>query len=647
VSPCLSAGGGSSPATPVTPAPTVNRCDTANTSTEALAIIRECGSINLDLDGLFALGNHSVAAKAEIDKFCKPSCLSAFNTAIRVYSECFPEELQTSISIVNSMCESHDGEYCAWRLRAVDQLTTCDDEDSRNNNQSRCEANTTANRYCRWSNKSSECGVVTTPALLQQACTPCYDRFVFLIARFLRQSFGSNPTPEQLDTLQLAQSMLTIQKNYYCAKHEQTWCQPLVEGLDERVYNIDPRNNVSLATVRENISNVCTSTGKVCLNKVAGAQVDLLREYTDLTYRACMRAAASQRFQSWRVNAETQCISNYRHVYNAVARVAVDLTFMCRKNAQTGNNSWCNPLAHEYVRHPCFSVVEGSKQCNATCATWLAGETTRLGCCWDRFAELSFESQYPDTVGLPVRVAATFDAAPASGRNYTHNPGRSTVEICANVSDNGFNATAARAQISAMCPTVAAVRKELRLVGVRWNRFAANATLKAIMEAALRADMARTLGVAASAVVNGTLAADETQSLTSGAGANASASASASASRRQDSSSTAGTKFDFQLVLDSSDDTAAAGARFDTAKSTNSIQATTTASALTNECSDCVGSPTAAPGETAAPPPTGNLFAAIVGAPADGSTSPPASSGAVGVAASLAGFAAAMLVVVA
>merc|ERR1719487_2485332 len=112
--------------------------------------------------------------------------------------------------------------------------------------------------------------------------------------------------------------------------------------------------------------------------------------------------------------------------------------------------------------------------------------------------------------------------------------------------------------MNSQCPRVEGVRKELRLTGLRWDAISGDAALRSRMEAALRSDVALSLGVDEETITNGTLVRDTTQQLTS-----------SSSSRRQSSGTTNGAKYEFQIAGASQEEAAANAAAFDTAVQQN------------------------------------------------------------------------------
>ena len=583
------------PSTPPPPSPTPASCANAETSPEAQQINASCGSLNVDFSVVFNLQNDTEAANQEIARICSTGCRNALEQAVAAFSECFPVEFRLTLRLLDTMCAVEDGQFCAVRLRAVESLTACS-----TGSRPACEAAP----QCTW--REGECHSTPNAVALRRVCGPCYRRYLIVIGEYLLALAGGNVTREEAATLRLAQRLIVNQQNFFCARVGDTFCLPVLNSVPEEVYALVPNNTLTIAEIRGNLSQVCSPTGKRCLTKVVAAELAIVLDVTQLIYDVCIGSLPPPESE-FRERQERACVDLYQRSFVEVNSRLASVQETCSVNTNSEN---CYVHAHEFVRDPCWTAVTGeSKTCNATCAAWLGNASQSIGCCWDRFQRHFVNTAFPRTELLPPRVAARFPPRPSAPLPFQNrSAGFPLYDVCNRTADNGFQAAATRAAMLLDCPTATPVNKELGLPIVRWNQLANNESLRSRLAAALRRDLARALGVPEGAIVNGTLREDSSVQLTT-------------ASRRQTSSSSA-TKFAFGVQADSQTESQEVADAFDTAVSQGEIDVTTTADIIAQECPDCVGSPTAAPGETAAPPPTGNLFAALVGREATSSPSP-------------------------
>jgi len=354
---------------------------------------------------------------------------------------------------------------------------------------------------------------------------------------------------------------------------------------------------MSLADIDRNLTNTCTVSGRRCLNKAVGAVLTTIDITAEFTAWKCMQERCSNYVFS---NLQSCTARNRRCALAYAATVAVGaatgdmVDFVCARNAA---GAICGSVMHKYLRQDCWSSLASA--CSATCASWLTNNmSAEAGCCIDKYHSVVTSVYSYDTIPGYLRGELNATAVRMAGRKTAKNHPLWGWNVRCNASVSTFNMSQVLYNTRA-CAQAEPVRKALTLRGLRWSKVQSNATLRMSLEVSLRADVARTMGVAADAIVNGTLVNDTTQVLT--------------ISRRQ-STSTAGVKYEFAVVVDSAAEATAAGSTFDTAVNAGTIEVAATAAVLADDCTDCLGSPTAAPGETAAPPPTGpSAFGNVAG----------------------------------
>ena len=468
--------------------------------------------------------------------------------------------------------------------------------DKYNRNQTGCESPT---RWCAFDMNSQKCEFKSTAARLQQVCTPCLDIYINVIFTTLEvgASLGGSPSRAALKLADFTRKALLNQKLFWCGKVGDQWCHVTFSAVDDRAFNFDRTNNMSLAEVQQNLTNTCTVNGRRCLNKVVGAMTNTLADAAEYAAWNCMQESCSNsRFSNLQrcSDRNARCALGYTLIAAVGAATSGVVDFVCSRNAA---DAVCGNVMHKYLRQDCWANL--SSTCSATCASWLMNNmSAEAGCCIDKYHSVVTSVYSYDTIPGYLRGELNATAVRMAGRKTAKNHPLWGWNVRCNASVSTFNMSQVLYNTRA-CAQAEPVRKALTLRGLRWSKVQSNATLRMSLEVTLRADVARTMGVAADAIVNGTLVNDTTQVLT--------------VSRRQ-STSTAGVKYEFAVVVDSAAEATAAGSTFDTAVNAGTIEVAATAAVLADDCTDCLGSPTAAPGETAAPPPTGpSAFGNVAG----------------------------------
>ena len=559
-------------------------------------------------DGIFAvmnIANNTDAALEATASMCSSACVGAMNGLLAAVPQCFAAGKLRLFNLLPRMCTMHDGQSCSIRLRQLPK-TGCE---GFRNNQSGC---TSADRWCAYTAGTGMCHFVATAPRLQQVCTPCFDVYISVfVAIAAAQASGSTSANARslAKQFEYTRQALLNQKLFWCGKVDDQWCQLTYSAVDERAFTTLGSDSMSLADIDRNLTNTCTVSGRRCLNKVVGAvltTIDITAEYTAWK---CMQERCSNSVFS---NLQSCTARNRRCALAYAATVAVGaatgdmVDFVCARNAA---GAICGSVMHKYLRQDCWSSLASA--CSATCASWLTNNmSVEAGCCIDKFHSVVTSVYSYDTIPAYLRSEFNATAVRANGRKAAWNHPLAVMNMRCNVSVPTFNASQVLYN-ARPCAQAEPVRKALALRGLRWSKVQGNATLRMSLEVTLRADVARTMGVAADAIVNGTLVNDTTQALTLSTAATRRQSASASASA---SNWTAGVKYEFAVVTASAAMATAAASSFDAAVNTGAIEVAATAAVLADDCADCLGSPTAAPGETPAPPPTGpNAFSSIAG----------------------------------
>jgi hypothetical protein len=522
-------------------------------------LIAKCGSID-DVSVLVDPSNNTQQATNAIDMFCSQTCQDEVNAIRTEYAGCLTDEHRMVFDVLTISCQRINETTCAQSVHAFDRLD-CSDLDE-------ASCNSTANKSCAWMtdiNGDRSCTAVPTQASLQELCTPCLDKYVFLFGR--------------LQGADMQRPLIAL-KDLICLKSGDRYCLPVFNAIDFSIFDDDPANNATLESINANISAACSDgDSKRCMTKVGLATANVIRFANDDQFRSCL-------VQS---NVST-CVDNWASVERSAVQVEKLLAFTCATN-DAGLR--CLSELHAFIRDPCQQQFETSA-CNETCGQVVTNFTERVGCCADKY--------HPVVAAVinPARIP-TNNGTPPTAANLTweNNAARPFVESCSNAT--GFNATRTREVASTPCVGASnATGKELPLLGLLWSRIQNNTAFQAKLIYSLQTDLAFAIGCGVEQIVNLTLSEDTAQAL------NASVQ-----SRRQSGAST-GTKASFNISGDNDTDATANSNAYDAGRSTLTLPLA--AAAIQEDCGDCVAPPTAAPGQTPAPFSASDLFASLTGA---------------------------------
>eukprot|EP00672_Neobodo_designis_P026124 CAMPEP_0174830166 /NCGR_PEP_ID=MMETSP1114-20130205/2373_1 /TAXON_ID=312471 /ORGANISM="Neobodo designis, Strain CCAP 1951/1" /LENGTH=500 /DNA_ID=CAMNT_0016063953 /DNA_START=1 /DNA_END=1503 /DNA_ORIENTATION=- len=484
------------------------------------------------------------------------------------------------------MCQRWGGDYCANKVRAIADSSSCSDVTSA----TAC----ASNANCEWS--GSSCGPRITTALLEQTCTPCYEAYIS-VARDIHAANLWHPESLPEDS---AEAIVSLRAAYRmtCGRVRGTWCFPLFAGVNPLLIYGLRFNSLDIDTIPGMLSNTCTDVGAACLRRTAQAFDTVMSASANIELRQCLSRA------HWSA-ATTECYSNYKSTVALGKSAAAQYTAVCSRGAGPSQNDWCMPAMHRWSRLSCYS-------CNTTCYTLATTLATDMGCCANHLDRMQSTRVFPSDFPPEYRAGVSFSYA--ERYNTSHNVTLQQLGFFPGC-PSFYNASEVASIVAAgraACPRAPAVSRELPLRGLRWSAISGNATRRAALTAALRTDVALAAGVLVDDVVDAALAEDASQALTV-------------ASRRQ---AVAGTKFTFGIRADTTAAASLAASEFDTAATNGNLRVDSAAAVLAEGCTGCVGSPTAAPGATAAPPATGDFGAALSGASPSGTVTDSATVGA-------------------
>jgi hypothetical protein len=443
--------------------------------------------------------NNTQQATNAINMFCNQTCQDEVNAIRREYAGCLTDEHRMVFDVLTISCQRINGTTCAQRIRAFDRLD-CSDLDE-------ASCSSTANKSCAWMtdiNGDRSCEAVPTQASLQELCTPCLDKFMFLFGR--------------LQGADMQRPLIAL-KDLICVKSGNRYCLPVFNAIDYRTFDIDPANNATLESINANISAACSDgDSKRCMTKVGLATAKVIRFENDDQFRSCLVQSSV-----------STCVNNWVAVERAAVQVEKALAFTCATN-DAGLR--CLSEFHAFIRDPCQQQFKTSA-CNATCGQVVTNFTERAGCCLDKYHRVSVQ------VINPARIPTNKGAAPtAANLTWETNPLRPFNEYCSNAT--GFNATRTRDMASTPCAGASnATRKELPLRGLLWSRIQNNTAFQAKLIYSLQTDLAFAIGCLVDQIVNLTLSEDTAQAL------NASVQP-----RRQSSNASTGTKASFSVSGD-------------------------------------------------------------------------------------------------
>jgi hypothetical protein len=521
----------------------------------------KCGSSE-DVSVLVDPSNNTQQATNAINRFCSQTCQDEINAIRREYPGCLTDEHRMVFDVLTISCQRINGTTCAQRIRAFDQLN-CSDL-----NEASCSS--TANKSCAWMtdiNGDRSCEAVPTQASLQELCTPCLDKFMFLFGR--------------LQGADMQRPLIAL-KDLICVKSGNRYCLPVFNAIDYRTFDIDPANNATLESINANISAACSDgDSKRCMTKVGLATAKVIRFENDNQFRSCLVQTSV-----------STCVNNWVAAERAAVQVEKALAFTCATN-DAGLR--CMSEFHTFIRHPCQQQFKTSA-CNATCGQVVTNFTARAGCCLDKYHRVAAQAINP------ARIPTNKGAAPPAGNlTWETNPMREINDLCANAT--GFNETSNRNMSSTPCAGASnAVRKELPLRGLLWAQIRSNTAFQAKLIYSLQTDLASAIGCLVEQIVNLTLSEDTAQALN------------ASVQPRRQGNASTGTKASFSVSGDNNADATANSNAYDAGRSTLTLPLA--AAAIQEDCSDCVAPPTAAPGQTPAPFSASDLFASLTGADA-------------------------------
>jgi hypothetical protein len=521
----------------------------------------KCGSSD-DVSTLVDPSNNTQQATNSINMFCAQTCQDEVNAIRREYPGCLTDEHRVVFDVLTISCQRINGTTCAQRIRAFDRLD-CSDLDE-------ASCSSTASKSCAWMtdiNGARSCEAVPTQASLQELCTPCLDKFMFLFGR--------------LQGADMQRPLIAL-KDLICVKSGNRYCLPVFNAIDYRTFDVDPANNATLESINANISAACSDgDSKRCMTKVGLATAKMIRFENDDQFRSCLVQTSV-----------STCVNNWVTVERAAVQVENALAFTCATN-DAGLR--CMSEFHTYVRNSCQQQFE-TGVCNATCGQVVTNFTARAGCCLEKYHRVVAEAINP------ARIPTNKGAKPAAAnRTWETNPMRPINNLCANAS--GFNETRNRELSSAPCAGVSnTVRKELPLRGLLWAYIHNNTEFQAKLISSLQTDLASVIGCGVEQIVNLTLSEDTAQALN------------ASVQTRRQSGASTGTKASFSISGDNNADATANSNAYDTGRSTLTLPLS--AAAIQEDCGDCVAPPTAAPGQTPAPFSASDLFVSLTGADA-------------------------------
>mmetsp|Transcript_21674 Transcript_21674/g.67298 ORF Transcript_21674/g.67298 Transcript_21674/m.67298 type:complete len:676 (-) Transcript_21674:151-2178(-) len=548
------------------------------------AVNASCGAdVRASLELFFMFNVSTPAARAAVDTMCSASCQAAYKAFVDAYAPCGNDGAARGLKAVTTMCQRWGGDYCAYKLRAIADLD--------------CVATTevacTTNSFCQWT--GANCTSSNSAAVLEQVCTPCYEAFISVMQDVpaghgaytgVFQNIRAAGIPVAPGPSHVPPVFVRLQHGLVCSKVRNTFCFPIFANLDWRLYKLlNPINTLPIEDIPGILSNTCTDVGAACLRRTAQAFDTVMSASANIELRQCLSRA------HWSA-ATTECYSNYKSTVALGKSAAAQYTAVCSRGAGPSQNDWCMPAMHRWSRLSCYS-------CNTTCYTLATTLATDMGCCANHLDRMQSTRVFPSDFPPEYRAGVSFSYA--ERYNTSHNVTLQQLGFFPGC-PSFYNASEVASIVAAgraACPRAPAVSRELPLRGLRWSAVSGNATRRAALTAALRTDVALAAGVLVDDVVDAALAEDASQALTV-------------ASRRQ---AVAGTKFTFGIRADTTAAASLAASEFDTAATNGNLRVDSAAAVLAEGCTGCVGSPTAAPGETPAPPPTGpNAFSNVAGA---------------------------------
>jgi hypothetical protein len=536
------------------------RCFSEGFVKTADALSKRCGS---QIDAVTNFQNFSTAATTDARAACTGTCVTEMASMMRTYPECIQDDdgavlpAPAMADLLEGLCQQENGEYCSVRMKGIGKLSCSSYSVCYN-----------ANSWCSTNSAYSYCGPAPTNDRLSSFCGSCVTTLQKNAA-----AFG-----DDADTVVGALNLFCSTANggsYNNATNPYCYQSAMVAFSNLNNYYV---------TSNATVAAYCSGAGGRCVERIVGISADIGVSTAKKTFTSCLSNNGEYWFSS--------CKSSYESSLRSAADTRASATLVC---AQNDNLDYCLARMSQLSNAYDSCSAYGTSQY----VTQLQAAVTAAGCCmayfndWYRYDSTSWAASYlpPGTRVQPYFYYLSSSITPRY-YTYTHDTrysrnviyrGEQPANNLVRCMGTASNTSAFWATVEGQCSTYLASPPNGSVpVMISWTRLSRNAAVKATIEQALRADVASTMGVAVSDVVNGHLMEN--------AAATIYLRNESTLSRRQQSSTDHGATFQFSVDQPLAADATAAVTRLTSSVTAGTFVTPSAAAAVNTQCSECVDS---------------------------------------------------------
>jgi hypothetical protein len=477
-------------------------------------LLADCGDFTDITIALFDAADASDIATAAIGGFCSNECQYTLASIESEYADCFAADAMATYNVLRSMCalESDGVTTCAATVKTLRRVDCRTFSLPRSNDVS-TQCNEGPRDLCTWVNDVG-CLPTPAPAFLSNLCGACLNRYVALLGLYDQLGFpdltfetalgtAASPTLHALDvfgTDDIVAMQQLMCSTPYAGSGAGGFCLPTVTANANTPLNqlLFP-TSVGVVGVQPEATFCLASETRGCTRTLAAGLSYLARRSADFARKQCLRTGlgAGACDGAWDATMSA-----------ATGRLTTPLLFSCRPatvitSATTPTAStWCAGVVRGVVSS-CAELQDPNVwNCTETCAASLVDMAgANVGCC-TREAQLAFGTTVYNSALQPIgfTVNVTTPAAPT----WATNPIRRPVTVCNSVIMSV--ALTAFQQAAATCPSTPPPLRgspmSVELAGLRWSALEGNSTWRSSVQIRVVRDVARTVGIATSDLVD-------------------------------------------------------------------------------------------------------------------------------------------------